>query len=163
MARLLVTGGAGFIGSSFTRMAVTRGYDVRVLDTLTYAGNRENLWDPLTGRKIEFLKADVCDAQAMKGCDAVAHLAAETHADRSVLEAGTFVRTDVYRTYVLLEAARWENVDRLLHVSTDEVHEGERAVPVALGNPFIDCSISAIQWWRAPTFGPIYSEGGSRP
>ena len=99
----------------------------------------------------------------MKGCDAVAHLAAETHAGRSVLEAGTFVRTDVYRTCVLLEAARWENVDRLLHVSTDEVYEGERAVPVGLSNPFIDCSIPAVQWWRVPIFGPISSEDGGRP
>ncbi len=95
MTRLLVTGGAGFIGSNFTRRAVGQGHDVVVLDKLTYAGNKENLRDLLDGKKIEFVKGDVCDRglvdRLVKRADAVVHFAAETHVDRSILEAGDFV------------------------------------------------------------------------
>ena len=124
--RLLVTGGAGFIGSNFVRMAVKKGRDVVVLDKLTYAGNLENLRDLLDAGRIQFLKGDVCDpasvSEAIRGADAVVHFAAETHVDRSVMEAGDFVRTDVLGTHVVLEAARRENVGRLVHISTDEVY-----------------------------------------
>jgi len=124
--RLLVTGGAGFIGSNFVRMAVKKGRDVVVLDKLTYAGNLENLRDLLDAGQIAFLRGDVCDtvrvSEAIRGADAVVHFAAETHVDRSVMEAGDFVRTDVLGTHVVLEAARKENVDRFLHISTDEVY-----------------------------------------
>lgn len=126
MTSLLVTGGAGFIGSNFVRMAVRRGYDVAVLDKLTYAGNLENIRDLVDSASIEFVRGDVCDAasvgQAVRGRDAIIHFAAETHVDRSVSEAGTFVQTDVYGTFVVLEAARRENVGRFLHISTDEVY-----------------------------------------
>ena len=126
VARLLVTGGAGFIGANFVRMAVRKGHDVSVLDNLSYAGNLENLRDLLDRGAITFVRGDVCDPavakESMRGRDAVVHFAAETHVDRSVIEAGEFVRTDVIGTYVLLEAARRENVGRFLQVSSDEVY-----------------------------------------
>src|SRR2546426_4436411 len=124
--RILVTGGAGFIGSNFARLAVRKGHDVLVFDKLTYAGNIENIRDLLDAGKIEFVQGDVCDAQAVRdsvrGCDGIVHFAAATHVDRSIIEAGTFVQTDVVGTYVLLEAARKENVDRFVLLSTDEVY-----------------------------------------
>lgn len=133
MTRLLVTGGAGFIGSSFVRMAVKKGYEVVVLDKLTYAGNLENLRDLLGTEAIEFVPGDICNPEqvrrTVRGCDAIVHMAAETHVDRSILEAGAFVQTDVYGTHVMLEAARKENVDRFLHVSTDEVYGESGARP----------------------------------
>ncbi len=124
--RILVTGGAGFIGSNFARLAVRKGHAVVVFDKLTYAGNIENIRDLLDAGKIEFVQGDVCDARAVRevirGCDGIVHFAAETHVDRSILEAGTFVQTDVVGTYILLEAARKENVGRFEHISTDEVY-----------------------------------------
>jgi len=124
--RLLVTGGAGFIGSNFARMAVRKGHDVVVLDRLTYAGNLANLRDLIDEGRITFLRGDVCDpaasAEAARGCDGIVHFAAETHVDRSVLDAGEFVRTDVLGTQVMLETARKANVDRFVHVSTDEIY-----------------------------------------
>src|SRR2546428_8870788 len=123
--RILVTGGAGFIGSNFARLAVRKGHDVLVFDKLTYAGNVENIRDLLDAGKIEFVQGDVCNApavgEAVRGCDGIVHFAAETHVDRSILEAGTFVQTDVVGTYVVLEVARKENVGRIVHISTDEV------------------------------------------
>ena len=133
MTRLLVTGGAGFIGSNFTRRAVRQGHDVVVLDKLTYAGNKENLRDLLDAKKIGFVKGDVCDqglvADLAAQADAVVHFAAETHVDRSILEAGNFVQTDVVGTFSVLEGCRKTNVDRVIQISTDEVY-GE-----AEGNP----------------------------
>jgi len=124
--RILVTGGAGFIGSNFARLAVRKGHDVLVFDKLTYAGNMENIRDLLDPGKIEFVQGDVCDAravrEAVRGCDGIVHFAAATHVDRSILEAGTFVQTDVVGTYVVLEAARQENVGRVVHISTDELY-----------------------------------------
>lgn len=126
MAKLLVTGGAGFIGANFARLAVREGYEARVLDKLTYAGNLENLRELRDAHGIEFIRGDVCRpshaSRAIQGCDAVVHFAAETHVDRSISDAGTFVATDVYGTFVMLEAARKANVDRFLHISTDEVY-----------------------------------------
>src|SRR6267378_5601078 len=126
MTRLLVTGGAGFIGSNFTRRAVEQGHDVVVLDKLTYAGNQENLRDLLDAKKIDFVKGDVCDRglvdRLAKQAEAVVHFAAETHVDRSILEAGDFVQTDVVGTYSVLEACRKADVDRMVHISTDEVY-----------------------------------------
>src|SRR2546421_8085955 len=122
MTRLLVTGGAGFIGSNFTRRAVGQGHDVVVLDKLTYAGNKENLRDLLDAQKIDFVKGDVCDRDLVdrlaKDADAVVHFAAETHVDRSILEAGDFVQTDVVGTFSVLEASRKAEVNRILHIST---------------------------------------------
>jgi len=126
MTRLLVTGGAGFIGSNFTRRAVKQGHNVVVLDKLTYAGNKANLRDLLDAKKIDFVKGDVCDRSLMdrlaKQAEAVVHFAAETHVDRSIIEAGEFVQTDVVGTFSVLEACRKADVGRLVHISTDEVY-----------------------------------------
>ena len=119
--RLLVTGAAGFIGSHFVRRVAAAGDEVVVLDKLTYSGNRANL----EGLEHEFVHGDICDADvvatAARGCDAIVNFAAETHVDRSILEAAEFIQTDVAGTQVLLELARREGI-RLVHVSTDEVY-----------------------------------------
>ena len=119
--RILVAGGAGFIGSHFVKRLVRHGDDVVVLDKLTYAGNPANL----DGVEHEFVHGDIADpdavARAAAGCAAVVNFAAETHVDRSILEAGDFVRTDVLGTQVLLEWAR-EAGARFVQVSTDEVY-----------------------------------------
>src|SRR2546427_1553706 len=124
--RILVTGGAGFIGSNFARLAVRKGHDVLVFDKLTYAGNLENIRDLLDAGKIEFVQGDVCDAQAVRdsvrGCDGIVHFAAATHVDRWIIVAEPCVHTDVGGTCVLLETARKENVDRFVLLSTDEVY-----------------------------------------
>ncbi|MGI0149008.1 MAG: dTDP-glucose 4,6-dehydratase [Thermoplasmata archaeon] len=133
MVRLLVTGGAGFIGSNFTQRAVQGGHEVVVLDKLTYAGNKENLRDLLDAKTIEFVQGDVCDRglvdRLAKEADAVVHFAAETHVDRSILEAGDFVQTDVVGTFSVLEACRKADVDRILHISTDEVYGEAEGAP----------------------------------
>jgi dTDP-glucose 4,6-dehydratase len=124
--RLLVAGGAGFIGSNYVRRRIeTRpGDSVRVLDKLTYAGRRENL-DGLPDDRCELIVADICDADAVStavdGCDAIVNFAAESHVDRSIHEPGEFITTDVYGSYVLLEAARDGGI-RHLQISTDEVY-----------------------------------------
>jgi len=125
--RILVTGAAGFIGSHFARLVLSRypEDEVVVYDKLTYAGNLENLKDLKKNPRYSFVKGDICDAQAVKkaaeGCDAIVNFAAETHVDRSIVAAGEFVRTDVLGTYTLLEYCR--NTDTpILHISTDEVY-----------------------------------------
>lgn len=126
--KLLVCGGAGFIGSTFVRYALAHWPDAQivVLDKLTYAGNRENLADVWEDTRFSFLQGDICSPetvrQAMTGCSHVVNFAAETHVDRSILDPGAFVRTDVEGTRVLLEAARDLQVERYLQVSTDEVY-----------------------------------------
>jgi dTDP-glucose 4,6-dehydratase len=119
--RVLVTGGAGFIGSHFAKRLAAKGEDVVVLDKLTYSGNRANL----DGAPVEFVEGDICDprvvAGAGAGADAVVNFAAETHVDRSILGAAEFIETDVLGTYVLLCWAR-DTGARLVQVSTDEVY-----------------------------------------
>ncbi len=119
--RVLVTGGAGFIGSHFARHLAARGTDVVVLDKLTYAGNPANL----EGVEHEFHRGDITDpdavARAAEGCDAIVNFAAETHVDRSILGPAEFILTDVLGTQVLLDHARHAQI-RLVHVSTDEVY-----------------------------------------
>lgn len=129
--KVLVTGGAGFIGSNFVRHVMSQHSDLQVvvLDKLTYAGNPENLAEVAQDPRYSFIKGDICDAAAvrtaMTGCDAVVNFAAETHVDRSIGDAGSFVQTDVYGAFVLLEAAKELGVERFIQVSTDEVY-GER-------------------------------------
>ncbi len=129
--KIMVTGGAGFIGSNFVRHVMKEHSDVEVvvLDKLTYAGNLENLAEVSDDPRYSFVKGDICDEaivrQAMKGCDAVLNFAAETHVDRSIGDPGHFVQTDVYGVYVLLEAAKDFDVKRFIQISTDEVY-GER-------------------------------------
>jgi dTDP-glucose 4,6-dehydratase len=126
--RLLVTGGAGFIGSAFVRrtLAEYAHDEVLVLDKLTYAGNLANLAPVADSPRYEFVQGDIADpecvAKLMSGIDAIVNFAAETHVDRSILDAGDFVRTDVYGTWVLAEAARRNNIGRFVQVSTDEVY-----------------------------------------
>ncbi len=126
--RVLITGGAGFIGSHFTLHLLRHypDYEVIVLDALTYAGNRANLREAEGNPRFHFIHADVRDPQAvrsaMQGVHLVAHLAAETHVDRSILQPDAFITTDVYGTFVMLETARQAGVERFLHVSTDEVY-----------------------------------------
>src|SRR6187200_730341 len=140
--RVLVTGGAGFIGSHFVRRLVTGGDDVVVLDKLTYAGNPANL----EGAGAELVVGDIADpgavARAAAGCDAIVNFAAETHVDRSILEPQEFVHTDVLGTMCLLEWAR-ANDARYVQVSTDEVYgdfeAGGRAVegdPLRPSSPY---------------------------
>ncbi len=126
--KLLVTGGAGFIGSNFVRhvLATHPGDSIVNLDKLTYAGNLENLRDVESDPRYRFVKGDICDGpvvrEAMRGADAVVHFAAETHVDRSNLGADDFLRTNVTGTFTLLEAARELRIGRFLAVSTDEVY-----------------------------------------
>jgi dTDP-glucose 4,6-dehydratase len=119
--RVLVTGGAGFIGSHFAGRLVAAGDEVVVLDKLTYAGNRANL----EGVECEFHQGDIADPaaveEASRGCDAIVNFAAETHVDRSILDGSDFLRTNVTGTNVLLGQAREAGL-RLVHVSTDEVY-----------------------------------------
>ncbi len=127
MKRILVTGGAGFIGSNFVRYLLARyNYEVVNLDKLTYAGNPDNLIDVRDDARYSFVHGDICDPAvvetAMAGCDAVVNFAAESHVDRSLMDPGAFIQTDVYGVFVLLEQARRQGVERFLHVSTDEVY-----------------------------------------
>lgn len=126
--KLLVTGGAGFIGSNFIRYILDQHPDYSVInyDKLTYAGNPENLSDLVSDKRYFFVKGDICDAAAVEaalaGVDAIVNFAAESHVDRSILSAGSFVQTDVYGIYVLLEAVKKHKIQRFLHISTDEVY-----------------------------------------
>ncbi len=132
--KLLVTGGAGFIGSNFVRWMLESRPDVSitVLDKLTYAGNPENL-KGLDGPRFKLIQGDVADPaaveRAMAGCDAAVHFAAETHVDRSIQNAADFLRTNIQGTHTLLERARISGLKKFVHISTDEVYgsleEGE--------------------------------------
>ncbi len=129
MVEVLVTGGAGFIGSNFVRYALERHQDWRVttLDKLTYAGRRENLHDVMNHPRHVFVHGDIADGAVsgplVEQSALVVHFAAETHVDRSILAAGDFIRTDVEGTFVLLEAARRASqLRRFVQISTDEVY-----------------------------------------
>jgi len=140
---LLVTGGAGFIGSNFVRYMLDQHSHctVTVLDKLTYAGNIDNLQDVAQNPRFHFVQGDICDAgvvnQAIKGCNMVVNFAAETHVDRSIVEPGGFVITDVYGTYTLLEAARQAEVERFIQISTDEVY-GDACSPEGVSRPSLE-------------------------
>ena len=129
MVKVLVTGGAGFIGSNFVRHAIAAHDDwhVTTLDKLTYAGRLENLQDVIEHPRHTFVRGDVADpavaAPLVKASEIVVHFAAETHVDRSLLSAGVFITTDVFGTFVLLEAAREAPaLRRFVQISTDEVY-----------------------------------------
>jgi dTDP-glucose 4,6-dehydratase len=129
MVNVLVTGGAGFIGSNFVRWAHARHPDWRLttLDKLTYAGRLENLRDLDGSDRHRFVKGDIADAAVaaplVKEAEIVVHFAAETHVDRSILAAGEFIHTDIFGTFVLLEAAREAPaLRRFIQISTDEVY-----------------------------------------
>jgi len=126
--RILVTGGAGFIGSNFIRYVLETRTDFSIVnyDKLTYAGNLANLESAVDNPNYEFVKGDICDAAAleaaMRGCDAVIHFAAESHVDRSIYEPAPVIQTNVTGTFILLEVARKVSLSRFIHVSTDEVY-----------------------------------------
>ncbi len=128
MNSILITGGAGFIGSNFVRYMVNKYPDdhIIVLDALTYAGNRENIQDLEERENYEFYHGNICDKKLVdkivQNVNIIINFAAETHVDRSILEAGTFIQTDVVGTFTLLEAAKKYKIDRYIQISTDEVY-----------------------------------------
>jgi len=129
MKRLLVTGGAGFIGSNFIRQVVQEhpDWEVTNLDKLTYAGNLENLKDVENEGRYRFTQGDIADRELVdklfkQGFDVVINLAAESHVDRSILDPFPFIETNVKGTQVLLEAAREYQIERFIQISTDEVY-----------------------------------------
>ena len=144
---VLVTGGAGFIGSAFVRHLLRPGVhrgpgvNVVVLDKLTYAGSERNLASVRGDPRLRFVRGDICDCEVvletMRGCDWVVNFAAETHVDRSIVDPGAFVRTDVEGTYILLEAARALGVRRFIQISTDEVY-GNAEAPDGSSRPSLE-------------------------
>jgi len=129
MKNLMMTGGAGFIGSNFVRYILNKypDYHTIVFDKLTYAGNLDNLRDVAHDPRYAFIRGDICDAEAVERAirehhiDTIVNFAAETHVDRSIMDADAFIKTDVYGTYVLLEAAKKFGL-RYHQVGTDEVY-----------------------------------------
>jgi dTDP-glucose 4,6-dehydratase len=148
--KILVTGGAGFIGSAFVRMAISEtDLNVVNLDKLTYAGNLENLAEIDGNARYRFVQGDICDAQLVNTLvgeerpDAIVHFAAESHVDRSILSPEPVVRTNYNGTFTLLEAARLHRVARFVHVSTDEVYgslpapaEADERYPLNPSSPY---------------------------
>ncbi len=126
--RLLVTGGAGFIGCNFVKYMLEKYGDIEIvnLDKLTYAGNPDNLREVEEDPRYTFVEGDICDREIVgktaEGCDCIINFAAETHVDRSIGDPASFIMTDVYGTYVLLEAARSLAVPKFIQISTDEVY-----------------------------------------
>lgn len=163
--RILVTGGCGFIGSQFVRLAMARGAEVVNLDKLTYAGNPANVADVADDEAYSFVHADIADAplveEAIAGCDVVVNFAAESHVDRSILDPADFIRTDVVGTAVLLDAARRAGVGRFVQVSTDEVYGSiphgafREADPISPSSPYSASKaggdLQVLAWHR--TFG----------
>lgn len=124
--KILVTGGAGFIGSAFVKLLVKRRYKVVVIDNLTYAGDLKRLQEVSQGYK--FYKADICDTGKIEGIfkkekpEIVVHFAAQTHVDRSILDAGAFIQSNIMGTQILLDISRELKVKKFIHTSTDEVY-----------------------------------------
>jgi len=141
LTRYLISGGAGFMGSNFIRYLLRTYRDIKVtnLDKLTYAGNLENLRDIEDEPRYRFVKGDICDPQMVepliKESDVVVNFAAETHVDRSIMEAGSFVLTDVYGPYILLQVARKYGIDRFVQISTDEVYGSIQEGSFSEGDP----------------------------
>ena len=126
--KILVTGGCGFIGSNFIRQILKKylAYKIVNLDKLTYCGNPDNLRDVETDKRYTFIKGDICDKKivdkAITGCDVVINFAAESHVDRSIEDASAFIRTNIQGVYVLLEAAKKNEIKRFIQISTDETY-----------------------------------------
>jgi dTDP-glucose 4,6-dehydratase len=156
---LMITGGAGFIGSNFVRYMLEKypHYTVVVYDKLTYAGNLDNLQDVAQefADRYAFVRGDICDTAtvrqtiAARNVDAIVNFAAETHVDRSIMDPDAFIQTDVYGTYVLLEAARELGLERYHQISTDEVYghvpkgASKETDPVAPRSPYAASKASA--------------------
>jgi len=128
MRKILITGGAGFIGSNFVRHILKKYPKYRIinLDKLTYAGNLDNLKDVECHPNYKFVRADICNYKKVKSvaknCDTIINFAAETHVDRSILKADDFIKTNVHGTHTLLEVARENKIKRFIQISTDEVY-----------------------------------------
>jgi dTDP-glucose 4,6-dehydratase len=162
--KLVVTGGAGFIGSNFVRHVLREHPDDRVvnLDKLTYAGNPANLADMARDPRYAFVQGDICDTalvrDLVRGVDAVLNFAAESHVDRSLVEPDAFLRTDVFGVFTLLEAVRELKVPRFLHISTDEVYgsvaqgSSSETDPLRPSNPYSASKaggdLLALSYWR---------------
>lgn len=125
---LLITGGLGFIGSNFIRYILDKypEYQIINLDIVSYCANLDNLKDIEDNPRYKFVKGDICDeklvAKIVKDCDTIVNFAAQTHVDRSIVDASEFIRTNVYGTYTLLEAAKEQKVALFCQISTDEVY-----------------------------------------
>ncbi len=136
--KIFITGGAGFIGSNFIRhiFSLNKGYKIVNYDKLTYAGNLANLESVADNSNYSFVRGDICDTvaveEAMSGCNAVVHFAAESHVDRSIYEPAPVIATNVTGTCILLQVARKLHIERFVHISTDEVY-GDMA-PSAFAN-----------------------------
>ena len=154
--RLLVTGGAGFIGSNFAHYILKKYPDYRIinLDKLTYAGNLENLTNLENDLRHEFVQGDICDPDCVRKLvgrvDAVVNFAAESHVDRSILSAGEFVRTNIAGTLNLLEVCLKNKIDRYIQISTDEVYGSlgpsgffTESTPIAPNSPYAASKASA--------------------
>jgi dTDP-glucose 4,6-dehydratase len=171
--KILVTGGAGFIGSNFIRYFLGAHPDVEIinLDKLTYAGNPDNLAEAASHRNYEFVLGDVCDTKLVedlmrRGPDVVVHFAAESHVDRSIMDALEFVRTNVQGTHTLVEAARRCRIERFVHISTDEVYgslltgesAGEKS-PLRPSSPYAASKAAAdvivLSYWKTYGFPAI--------
>ena len=127
MRRILVTGAAGFIGSNFVRhLLVTTDYHITIVDSLTYAGNESTMIDLLSSSRVTFIRTDICDPvalmSAMKGHHLVVHFAAESHVDRSIADSAAFFQTNCFGTNVVMDTARKCEVERVVHIGTDEVY-----------------------------------------
>lgn len=126
MKRILVTGGAGFIGTNFVYYITGKGYNVTVLDKLTYAGGKDNLEPLIAEGKVNFIQGDICDAESVKhslsGAEEVIHFAAESHNTRSETDPDLFYRTNVEGTKVMLEESFKAGIKKFIHISTDEVY-----------------------------------------
>ena len=162
--KLVVTGGAGFIGSNFIRHVLAAHADDSIvnLDKLTYAGNLKNLADVADSPRYRFVHGDVCDAKlvrdVLRGADAVVNLAAESHVDRSLVEPDAFLRTDVFGVFTLLEAVRELGIPRFVHISTDEVYgslatgSARESDPLRPSNPYSASKaggdLLALAYWQ---------------
>ena len=162
--KLVVTGGAGFIGSNFIRHVLAAHADDSIvnLDKLTYAGNLKNLAVVTDSPRYRFVHGDVCDAKmvrdVLRGADAVVNFAAESHVDRSLVEPDAFLRTDVFGVFTLLEAVRELGIPRFVHISTDEVYgslatgSARESDPLRPSNPYSASKaggdLLALAYWQ---------------
>lgn len=155
MMKILVTGGCGFVGSNFIRYMLKKYPDYKIinLDKLTYAGNPLNLKDIERDSRYKFIKGDICNfrlvKKIVKEVDTVINFAAETHVDRSIIKSESFIKTNFYGTYILLEAVRNRGIKLFMQISTDEVY-GSRHTgffnendPLVPSNPYSASKASA--------------------
>jgi dTDP-glucose 4,6-dehydratase len=173
--RVLVTGGCGFIGSAFVRLALGQGAEVVNLDKLTYAGNPANVADVADDPRYRFVRGDIADPAAadaaLEGVDVVVNFAAETHVDRSILDPAQFPHTDVVGTAVLLDRARHAGVRRYVQVSTDEVYGSitsgrfRETDPVSPSSPYSASKaggdLQALAWHRTYGLDVVVTRGSN--